>query len=414
MVNKKTLALFLIFLAGFIVRFYNYPQRINFSAEQGLALGTSADYVKEKFTLLGQRTFLRTTSKGHILFSGALYNYSLIPLQLIFDYDPFPITIVYTLLNIFTAAVLFFLVKKVFNSTVAFYSLILFLLNAEMVSRSMYFWILHTIPLISILSLYLIWKLKKTGSDSATLMLGILGGIAFTLEYFYFFTIVLVLIFAIIFSMKKVQHSLLYVLGTAIGAYTMIAFDMRNNFYHTMTLWQYFLDTIAGNQESYLKGYHFLQFWPPAIILIAYLLDKVSSINKMLVIVFIALYILINLNSKQISFNSAVGMSRGLTYSIVLEAAKSIGDDNPHNFNIVDLPDNDFRAYRFRYLVKNLSDKKPAGVEEYTNISTLYVFGDRNFNLARQQPWEIDTFGATKIETLATLKNGYFVYKLTK
>src|SRR3990167_5012179 len=382
MVNKKTLALFLIFLAGFIVRFYNYPQRINFSAEQGLALGTSADYVKEKFTLLGQRTFLRTTSKGHLLFSGALYNYSLIPLQLIFDYDPFPITIVYTLLNIFTAAVLFFLVKKVFNSTVAFYSLILFLFNAEMVSRSMYFWILHTIPLISILSLYLIWKLKKTGSDSATLMLGILGGIAFTLEYFYFFTIVLVLIFTIIFSMKKVQHSLLYVLGTAIGAYTIIAFDMRNNFYHTMTLWQYFL-------------------------------DKVSSMNKMLVIVFIALYILINLNSKQISFNSAVGMSRGLTYSIVLEAAKSIGDDNPHNFNIVDLPDNDFRAYRFRYLVKNLSDKKPAGVEDYTNISTLYVFGDRNFNLARQQPWEIDTFGATKIETLATLKNGYFVYKLT-
>src|SRR3989344_7381461 len=134
MVSKKTLAIILIFFAGFLVRFYNYPQRINFSAEQGLALGVSADYIKEKFTLLGQRTFLRTTSKGHILFSGPLYNYSLVPLQIIFNYDPFPITIVYTFLNVFTAVVLFLLVKKVINPIVAFYSLILFMFSSEMVS----------------------------------------------------------------------------------------------------------------------------------------------------------------------------------------------------------------------------------------------------------------------------------------
>src|SRR3989344_6961739 len=166
--SHRFLAFLLVVILSLFVRFYNFPNRIAFHSEQGLALSVAADYLRDKFSLLGQRMFLRTTSKGHILFSGSLYNYSLIPLQLIFDYDPFPITIVYTLLNIFTAAVLFFLVKKVCNSTVAFYSLILFLLNAEMVSRSMYFWILHTIPLISILSLYLIWKLKKTGSDSAT------------------------------------------------------------------------------------------------------------------------------------------------------------------------------------------------------------------------------------------------------
>src|SRR3989344_2459595 len=389
MVNKKTLALFLIFLAGFIVRFYNYPQRINFSAEQGLALGTSADYVKEKFTLLGQRTFLRTTSKGHILFSGSLYNYSLIPLLLIFRYQPLPITAVFTMLNFLTGLTVYLLVKKMLGYKIAFTSLILFMFSDVMIQHSLHIWILDYIPLISILSIYLIWRYKIYKKKSLLLLLGVLSGIGFNLEYFYLFTIFLIAVLLFLFSRRKLLDLVIYIVGLILGNWTMVIFDLRHDFYYFKTLWQYFLDALNNPGQSQISSYHFLQFWPIFFIILAILINRISEINKYLGIGILSAYLFFNLFSPKVSFSKAVGMSEGLNYKKIYLAAKTIAQNNPSSFNLVNLPDSDFRSYSLRYLVKYIFGKNPANMENYKDVNNLYVLSRSNFQLNNSQPGKL-------------------------
>ena len=194
----------------------------------------------------------------------------------------------------------------------------------------------------------------------------------------------------------------------------MVIFDIRHDFYYTKTLWQYFLDTIYHPQQSHLSYYHFLQYWPLMILFLSIILIKIFRINKTLGLIMILVYLVFNLTSNQVSFVRAVGMTKGLTYKIVLRAAENIARDEPKNFNIVDLPDSDFRAYRLRYLVKNMFNKKPESIENYSNIDTLYIFGQKDFNINKPQPWEIQTFKAKNIKILSELDNNYIVYKLTK
>ena len=412
--NRNIFLVILILFLSIFVRFYNYSNRINFSGEQGLALGVSADYIKDKFTLLGQKTFLRTTSKGHILFSGSLYNYSLVPLLSIFNYNPYPITVLFTLLNIITILISFLIIKKIINFKTAFFYLILFSFNNTMINHSMYIWILNAIPLIGIISLFYLWKFSKIQKSIYVLILGLLSGIGINLEYVYLFTILLIGIIILLKTHKKVKHLAVYTIGLLIGNWTMVIFDIRHDFYYTKTLWQYFLDTIYHPQQSHLSYYHFLQYWPLMILFLSIILIKIFRINKTLGLIMILVYLVFNLTSNQVSFVRAVGMTKGLTYKIVLRAAENIARDEPKNFNIVDLPDSDFRAYRLRYLVKNMFNKKPESIENYSNIDTLYIFGQKDFNINKPQPWEIQTFKAKNIKILSELDNNYIVYKLTK
>ena len=124
----KNIFIILIIIFALFVRFYNFADRVTFGSEQARSLIVSGRYIKEKPSLLGQEYF-RVTSSGHKLFSGSLFSYSLVPLQLIFNYKPIPITAYFAFLSVFTGLLLFLLTKKVLNFSVAIFSLIIFLFN---------------------------------------------------------------------------------------------------------------------------------------------------------------------------------------------------------------------------------------------------------------------------------------------
>lgn len=408
------LILCVIITSSFFIRFYNYPNRINFSAEQGLALGTSADYIHNRISLLGQKTFLRTTSKGHMLFSGSLYNYSLVPLLILFKYQPLPITAFFTLFNIVTGILIFILVKKMINKNVAMLSTTLFLFNSVMINHSMFIWILNYIPMVGMLTIFVIWIYKYNPNIKSALSLGILGGVGINLEYFYLFTIVLVGVILFLLSANKIRDMAIYFLGLAMGNWTMILFDLRHNLYYTKTLLQYFLDTMANPGQSHISYYHFLQFWPFFIILIALALDKIFYLNKVFALTLLLIYLIINLFSPKISLSKAIGMSEGMNYPKIYNAAQTIANENPMNFNLVSLNDSDFRAYALRYLEKYVFNKNPESLENYNNIGELYILANSNFNIGNNQPWEIQTFNAKRINLLINLDGYNMVYKLSK
>src|SRR5688572_20483878 len=99
--RKTNWLIFAIFITAFFVRFYNFPDRVTFWSEQARSLVVSANYVRERPTLLGQEYF-RVDSRGHKIFSGAIFNYSLVPLLIFFHYEPIPITGYFAVLSLLT------------------------------------------------------------------------------------------------------------------------------------------------------------------------------------------------------------------------------------------------------------------------------------------------------------------------
>ena len=247
----------LILLLATIVRFYNFPDRVNFGPEQAISLIVSADYVNEKFSLLGLPNVQRTTSMGHILYSPSPFNFSLVPLLITLNYDPVLITAFFAILNLITGIVLYLFVKKILNKTIALFSVTIFLCNDYMIHHSTFIWIVNYLPLISLLIGLMIYKLyKNKNSLTATFIIGFLSSISVGLEYFFLFTAVFLFFLVIFLSQKKLVALILFIIGAILGNLPTIIFDLSHNFYHLNTLWQYSLDTLTNPGQSKISYYH--------------------------------------------------------------------------------------------------------------------------------------------------------------
>lgn len=409
---KIKIIFFLILLLGFLVRFYRFTDRIDFSPEQGLALQTAGDFINVKFSLLGQKTFLRTTSQGHILYSGPLFNYFLIPLQKIFNYQVIPITAVFSLINIFTGVVMLWVVKKIINLKVGLMAFLLFVLNDYMIFHSMHVYLLNFLPLMMVLTILFLANFKKDQKVVWPLFIGLLGGLGFNMEYVYLFTALLTLLLIILWSKRKIVHLFIFLVGAAAGNFTMIVFDLMHEFYYSKSLWQYFVDTLTKPSQSQISSYHFLQFWPLGIIFLAYLITK---INKTLAYAIFGIYLFLVFTSSKVSFSNAAGMLDQTNYQTIDRGAQIIANDKPAgNFNIVYLPGADFRANSLRYLLNYVYKVRPMGMEEYASADYLYVFGPNSYDINSNQPWEIQVLGKPKLVNVFPINEKFSIYKITK
>lgn len=419
---KNYLILFSILIVAIFIRFYNFSDRITFGPEQARSLMVSANYIDDKPSLLGQEYF-RANSLGHKLFASAIFNYTLVPLLLVTNYDPYQITIYFALLNIFTGFVLFILSKRMFNKEIAIIALLLFLFNNYMIYHSMFIWILNYLPLLGILSLYLIWKIYKqnfTLCDKEKyntwdiLILGILSGIGFGLEYLYVLAIFIILGILIRYSKNKLQSIFLFTLGGVIGDFTQVIFDIRHDFYHFRALYQYALDTFSGKSDAGFIYYHFLEFWPVVILFLSYLLWLVYKRNKIIFFVLLVLYLFINLSSTLINLEKPVGMVDGFKYQDIKSASKLIADNAKPNFNLVTLYDFDTRGYTLRYFVKYVYNKPPLNEIDYQGASEIYALAKDDYDFSNNNPWELNVYKPYNIESLDKIGEGYRIFKLTK
>ena len=391
-----------------MVRFYNFGPRITFWTEQARSLITSAEYLK-KPSLLGQEYF-RQDSNAHTLYSGAYFNYLLVPIILISNYDPVIITAFFAILNIFTGFLVYTLVKKNFGFKLAVISATLFLFNDYMIYHSLFVWNYNLLPLVGLLVCYFLYKKKIFWS-------GLFSGLGISLQYLFAPIAAIIFIINIVRSKKKLVDSIIFVCGLILGNLPLVIFDIRHNFYNTITLLQYFLDTAKGKSDATFNYYYFLPFWPIFAIAVAWLVVKVGNKLKypnILLTMFLGVYIYFNLISPKINFSAPTGMPAGLNFYDLKTASAAISKNANGDFNIAETLDFDKRAYMMRYLLQYEDDVTPQGVTEYPNAKTLYVLSITGYNFAKSNVWEIDSGGPYKISKLTNIGSGYSVYKLTK
>ena len=409
----KNLLIVAVFLFAFLVRFYNFGERITFGPEQAISLISAAENL-EKPSLLGIPYLLRQTTSGLQLFTAPLFGYSLIPLILLFNFDPIAITGFFVFLNLFTGFLVFLVSKEIFDEKVALFSAVLFLFSSHMVYHSLFIWTSNYMPLIGVLTICGLYKFKKKQASFWTFALGVLTGVGFGIQYFYLLAGLLVLLVVLKVSKKRVIHGSYFLLGILVGELPTVLFDLKHNFYHLKTLWSYFVETLKFPGQSQLSYYHFLVFWPLLAILFGLVFSKIFTKSKLALLAMAAVFIYLSLNSSLVSFKNAVGMPSGLTAKKILLASESISRDNPRNFNLSVLMDFDFRGYVLRYPLKYLYKKSPLSVEDYPNAGVLYVLSQKNYDFSQPGVWELRSFLPYKVVLLSEIDDNYGVFKLIK
>jgi hypothetical protein len=412
--KKEKILFFLILISAFLLRFYNFSQRVTFGPEQAISLITSGNMIRGDLGLLGQENVQRITSDGHKLFSGVFFTYSLIPIQYMFNFQILPITAYFSVLNIFTGLILFFVVKSLFSSRIALISMFLFLFSSLMIYHSLFIWILNYLPLVGILSYYFIVKFRKRNSFFYLSFLGFLTGLGFSLEYVYLFFAFFVLILVTRFSNKKLLSFFIFFICAIIPNLPLLIFDLRNNFYHFHTLLKYTQDVFQGKSHAGITYYHFLPFLPLIFIFFSIFLENFSRKYRLVLPIFVIFYVYFNLTSRLVSFTGPTGVPSDLVVSNIMRVSEIISKDCPSNFNVVVINDFDTRGHILRYPLEFIFNCHPNSVEDYPNSQSLYILTPRDYNFENSAPWEVRSFSYTFGEELLNVGEKYKLVRLYK
>lgn len=411
--TKNNIILAVVVITAAFIRLYNFPDRITFWTEQARSLVVSANYIHQKPSLLGQEYF-RQDSNSHIIYSGALFNYSLIPLLFLAGYDPVYISLYFVFLNLATGLTVYYLAKKMFDARVAILSATLFLFNSDMIYHSLFIWNYNYLPLVGILLFYLCWKFAKHKQVYLSFVLGLISGIGVSLQYLFAPLAFLVLVFVAFKSKTKFVDLLLFLIGLLIPNLPLIIFDLRHNFYQSQTLVQYFIDTLKGKSDASYAYYYFLPFWPIFTVIGGYFLSKFTKNKSVLAYGLLIIYLYLNLTSIKIDFYKPTGMPSGIKIKDIDLAAQTIAGDATGDFNVAEVLDFDKRAYVLRYFSEFRYGKKPMADTDYRDLKTLYVLGRKGYNFEDSDVWEVRAGGKYKINLLSEVGEGYGIYKLTK
>jgi hypothetical protein len=404
-----------LFVVGTLLRLYNFQNRLIFGPEQGMSLITSAQNL-QKFSLLGETNLIRVTSAGHIPFHGALYSYLILPLLLLFNYRVLPITLFFTLLNLVTAFVFFKVTLRLFGKATAALSLFFFLFSGVMIHHSLFAWIVNPTPLLGVLSLWFVSVLTKNRKKlSPVFWLGFMSGFGFGLQNFYLLFALFLFVLILFISKKRLLAIISFLIGVIVGSLPTVVFDIRHDFYHIRTYWQFFFDLLTGKASGTSTYYNYLFLYPFIFLFYAFITKILYKVWKPLALIPLVFFLYTNLNSSFINFNKSVGMAPGITLKSLESAAAIIASDNPPtNFNVATLWDFDTRANPMRYLLTYYYDKIPQPYDQYQNVAALYVFAPDDYDIKNPRVWELQTYLPYKVTTLPLSVPGYFLYKLTK
>ena len=410
---KHWLVFTVILLSGIFLRFSNFSQRIIFGPEQAISLSTSAEYIRNGISLLGQPYF-HNTSTGLTMFYGPQFNYMLLPFLPIFNYQPVPITVLFALLNIFTALVVYFLTEKLTNKKTALLTFFFFIFNATMINYSLFVWGLHFFALFGFLSFYFCLRFPQLKKPLlVSFFLGFISALGISFEYPYAVFALITLIAIFIRSKKKWANSLSFILGGIVGASPMILFDLRNGFYTLKVLYFYFIDQTATTTHT-VDPFHFLPLWGIACFILAYLAFRFFKNKKMVVSLIVLTYLFFNLNSPQVNLKKPTGMPSGVTIDTYQDVAQVITSDEPENFNLAVLLDFDTLGRPLRYLVTYVYQQNPKGYDRYDDVDALYVFAENDYDIEKPQVWELKTYKPYQKEILKEYLPNHTLYKLSK
>src|SRR3989304_323036 len=278
------LILFSIIALAALFRFWELKSRFIFSGETNNILYSIQNLLKgDQSPLVGQQA-----SYLHHLFQTPWYLYSMVPLFLISKGEPLYFAFTHSLLGVVSVWLMYKIGKNIKNKKFGYIAAFIYAVTLKIIVLDRGVWSVGLIPFLTILSIYL---LILSSNNNKKLFYWLLGtSIGFALSLHYQFIIPAIFIYLWVF-IKKSNKFIYTFLPLLISLSPLIIFDIRNKFFNLIGFQLAFKTLLEGNSPYSSK--HYLVFtYPIIIILISYILNKISS---RIIVISLSIYFIIQL-----------------------------------------------------------------------------------------------------------------------
>src|SRR3989338_2341684 len=192
----------LVFIFLFL-RLNHLKASLNFSTDQGLGLlETYEIYQSKKIRLIGF-TGLSFTESGRYIYNSALLYYLLLPLMLLFKWNPLPASYFFIFLQLMSLIIIYGVLRKHYGYHLSIVYSTLYVFFPPMIDYSRFIWTPNLLIPLSGLCLALLLLLKKSKKNYLLFLLGFFWGIGLQLHYS--FLLVMILSLFSFFLIKKIR-----------------------------------------------------------------------------------------------------------------------------------------------------------------------------------------------------------------
>ena len=410
--------LFVLFLFLFL-RLYHLEDSLNFGSDQGMTLLEIYKlYQTKKITLISQ-TGSSLTIFGRYFYFGSAYYYILLPILILFSWNPLSISYFMIILQLISLLILYKALQKNYPKTqTAFFFALLYAVTPMMVNYSRFVWSPNIlIPMASII-LYLLLKLKSEEKNGVILsvLTGFFLGLGLQIHYSFFLTMLAAFVWLAIKKQMTMSKTLFLLSGFTLGILPLIVFELRHNFYNLSTLWFYFTMKSGEKQTSLIAPHlhYFLNLLPFILFVVSRELSVVSRRFKYPVYILLIGYLIWSMQVILPKSPHGFMMISGWNYKGEKKLVEIILEEDRKNYNIVDILTGDTRAMAIRYLV-TIAGKPPLGVTEYPSAKTLFIYSKVPIEqILKGHLWEIDSVKPVKVVKKWPLQNDIYLYMVEK
>ena len=253
--RSENVIFFILISTAAFLRLYRFNDFITFLGDQGRdAIILRRIITFEHFPAIGA-----PSSVGQV-FLGPFYYYFIAPWLLIFNFNPIGPALGVAFFSLLFLVLLYWIVKDLFNKSVALVSLILSAFSLVLINFSRFSWNPNLLPLSSLLFFYMLIKGFQKGKNIYFLLAGVFFGICIQFHYVALalllpaFIVVAEYIYKnrsqIILALKNI---LLLIIGTIIVSFPLIIFDLRHNFLNSRNFIKLFSDQGASADKGLLE-----------------------------------------------------------------------------------------------------------------------------------------------------------------
>lgn len=378
-----------IFLLFLFVRFFHFPEVVNFSTDQALfSLKALEIWQTKKLTLIGPTFSINVN--GRYAFQGPAIYYFHLFFLLLGNWQPITSSLMFVLFAGLMIFPLFQGTKWLINQKVAYLMVLFYTFFLPFINYTRFLWNpnyqLALLPLV----VWLVGKFQVTQQKKWFLFFAI--GLGLLLQFHYQFFAIILALFIYYFLKRKFSFKLftIFLIGLGIGFFPLILFELRHQFYNTKRILIFFA-TLMQTHSTSSTSFH---FQPHYVLSIAFVsgLVVLGILRQKISYTFVKIVGLILLCSALwLTFQlptHAFGMPNNWNFLKEQKAASIIEQQHLDNFRVVNLI-YDTKAVVQTYLLTK--DGVSQKFDDYSQNEYLFVLGTDN-ELVTTQAYEVTTF----------------------
>jgi 4-amino-4-deoxy-L-arabinose transferase-like glycosyltransferase len=246
-------SLLILLFVSFFFRIYNFQELFYYGHDNDLAGWIIKDVVENRhLRLIGQET----STSG--IFIGPLFYYLQIPFYLLTGMDPIGATFLVAFLGTFAVWSIYYVFGKIWNTRIGYMGAFIYALSFSTIFTDRE--VVPTMPVMlwTIWYLYGLWLLMNGKQRQSWILLGLLLGLIWHLNFALVLVLPLILIAFLLQKRKEKQHIFIDGKGLFFGllilgitSLPLVIFEFRHDFQQTNAL----LNALTTDQHDIVSGY---------------------------------------------------------------------------------------------------------------------------------------------------------------